>query len=69
VEILIATPALSNLIRTGKTHQVFSLMQTGSQYGMQTMDQALQHLIRRGLISVETALQRARDPKKLSELR
>ena len=68
VEILISTPAVANLIRTGKTHQIFTSMQTGSQYGMQTMDQALENLVKRRLISMETALQRAKDPNKFRSL-
>ncbi|MFQ6066933.1 MAG: type IV pilus twitching motility protein PilT [bacterium] len=63
VELLIATPAVRNLIRTGKTHQLYTLMQTGAQFGMQTMDQALKNLVKRGLISFEIALSRAKDPK------
>jgi len=42
-------------------------MQTGAQFGMQTMDQALKNLVKRGLISFETALSRARDPKGFQE--
>ncbi|MDU4959776.1 MAG: type IV pilus twitching motility protein PilT [Sporomusaceae bacterium] len=55
-EILICTPAISNLIREGKTHQIASLMQTGSRYGMRTMDNSLNELCSRGQISRETAL-------------
>lgn len=53
VEILIATPAVKNLIREGKTHQIVSLMQTGGRYGMQTMEMALKQLESRGIISAE----------------
>lgn len=67
VELLIATPAVRNLIRSGKTHQLYTIMQTGAQFGMQTMDQALKNLVKRGLISFETALSRARDPKGFRE--
>jgi Tfp pilus assembly ATPase PilU len=56
---MIATPAVRNLIREGKTHQISSAVQTGSQYGMQTMDQSLFSLYKRGLISAEMALARA----------
>jgi len=59
MEIMIATPAIRNLIREGKTHQISSAVQTGSQYGMQTMDQSLLALYKRGLISAEAALSRA----------
>jgi twitching motility protein PilT len=59
MEIMIATPAIRNLIREGKTHQITSAVQTGSQYGMQTMDQSLLSLCKRGFITPETALARA----------
>ncbi len=65
MEIMIATPAIRNLIREGKPHQIHSAVQTGSQHGMQTMDQALCLLYKRGLISVETALARAIYPDDL----
>jgi twitching motility protein PilT len=63
LEVLIATPAAKNMIRDSKSHQVLSLIQTGSQYGMQTMDQCLGNLVRKGLISVETARAAASDKK------
>ncbi|MBM3316044.1 type IV pilus twitching motility protein PilT [candidate division WOR-3 bacterium] len=63
METLVATPAIRNLIRESKSHQVASLVQTGSQYGMQTMDQCLDTLVRRDLISTETALEAATDKK------
>ncbi|WP_258359261.1 type IV pilus twitching motility protein PilT [Moorella sulfitireducens (nom. illeg.)] len=50
VEVLIATPAVKNLIREGKTHQIVSIMQTGARYGMQTMDMALRQLLNSGVI-------------------
>lgn len=52
-EILVATPAVKNLIREGKTHQLLSAMQTGAKFGMQTMEQSLQKLLEGGLISKE----------------
>ncbi|OEF98324.1 type IV pilus twitching motility protein PilT [Desulfuribacillus alkaliarsenatis] len=55
MEILTVTPAVRNLIREGKTHQIPSSIQTGGKYGMQSMDQALKALLQRGLISQETA--------------
>lgn len=62
VELLIATPAVSNLIRTKKTHQLYTALQTGGQYGMRAMNQALAELVKKGLVSFETALSRATDP-------
>ena len=56
VEILVATPAVRNLIREGKTFQLPGVLQTGSQFGMQTLEQALADLHHRHLISREDAL-------------
>jgi twitching motility protein PilT len=53
VEIMMATPAVRNLIRDGKTHQIYSAMQAGGRHGMQTMDQSLADLVRRGYISYD----------------
>ncbi|MCF8009774.1 MAG: type IV pilus twitching motility protein PilT [Clostridiales bacterium] len=55
LEIMISTPAISNLIREGKTHQILSQIQTGSKYGMQTLDMSLQQLYRDQVISREDA--------------
>src|SRR5436189_142530 len=52
-EVLVPTPAVRNLIREGKTHQIYSVLQTGGQHGMQTMDAALADLVRRQKISRE----------------
>src|SRR5262249_40392263 len=68
VEIMIATPAIRNLIREAKTHQIESALQTGGQYGMQTMDMALADLCRRHLISREDAISRAIHPDQLRKL-
>ncbi|GAV31514.1 tfp pilus assembly protein, pilus retraction ATPase PilT [Coriobacteriaceae bacterium EMTCatB1] len=67
-EVLVPTPGIRNLIREGKTHQLTTAMQSGQQYGMVTMDQCLAELCRRGLISAETALQRAIDQNTLKQL-
>ncbi|MBE0415524.1 MAG: type IV pilus twitching motility protein PilT [Dehalococcoidia bacterium] len=61
VEVLMATDATRNLIREAKTPQMWSVMQTGSHHGMQTMDQSLLNLYNRGIISLENALIRCRD--------
>jgi len=53
VEVLVATSAVKNLIREGKTHQIISSMQTGARYGMQTMEMALRQLIKNGLLNPE----------------
>ena len=67
-EVLIPTAAVRNLIREGKTHQVMSVMQTGSQSGMQTMDAALATLVRQGKISQKLAEQRSSHPDELRRL-
>ncbi len=59
-EVLVCTPAIQNLIRAAKTHQIYSLMQTGAQFGMQTMDQSLASLVRRKVITQGVALDRCR---------
>lgn len=62
LEILVPTPAIRNLIREGKTHQIYSQMQVGqAKFGMQTMNQSLARLYRDRLISREEALSHAGD--------
>jgi twitching motility protein PilT len=56
-EVLIATPAIRNLIREGKTHQIYSAMQAGAAQGMHTMDQHLAELVRANKITYEVALE------------
>ncbi|MDR7611062.1 MAG: type IV pilus twitching motility protein PilT [Armatimonadota bacterium] len=68
VEIMIATPAIRNLIREAKTHQIHTAIQTGAQYGMQTMDQSLFNLYSRRLITLENALARAIYPDELRKM-
>lgn len=58
-EIMIGTPAIRNLIRENKVAQMYSAIQTGQQYGMQTLDQCLVGLMRKGLISKEAAMEKA----------
>ena len=61
VEIMIATPAVRNLIREGKTYQIMSSIETGHQHGMQPMDRTLADMHKSGMISYEEALLRAND--------
>ncbi|EPJ45210.1 MAG: tfp pilus assembly protein, pilus retraction ATPase PilT [Osedax symbiont Rs1] len=61
-EILIGTPAIRNLIRESKVAQIYSSIQTGSAMGMITMDQSLTNLVRNGLITRETAREKAKVP-------
>ncbi|MCL6439267.1 MAG: type IV pilus twitching motility protein PilT [Rubrobacteraceae bacterium] len=67
-EILVPTPGVRNLIREGKTHQVYSAMQTGGKFGMQTMDAALAGLVGRGVISREEAEKRCSNVEEFRRL-
>jgi len=67
-EVLIPTPAVRNLIREGKTHQIYSALQTGGAHGMQTMDAALVDLVRRNKITRELAHKRSSTPEELQRL-
>ncbi len=68
VELMIATPGIRNMIREAKTHQIYSAIQTGQKHGMQTMDQSLADLYRRGAVSLEMAMSRAVDVSDLQQL-
>ena len=57
-EVLVVTPAVRNLIREGKTHQIYSAMQAGGKHGMQVMDQALAELFKKGKITYEIGVER-----------
>jgi twitching motility protein PilT len=67
-EILVATPAIRNLIREGKTHQIYSSLQAGAKYGMQTMDQHLADLVKTGRISYETGLEKCHHTEDFNRL-
>ena len=67
-EVLVPTPAVRNLIREGKTHQIYSVLQTGGQHGMQTMDAALVELVRSGKVTRQIAESRAHAPEELRRL-
>ncbi len=67
-EILMPTPAVRNLIREGKTHQIYSTIQTSGALGMQTMDAHLAQLVRMGRITRKLAEQRASVPEELKRL-
>ena len=69
LEILVPNPAIRNLIREDKVHQIYSMMQTGQgKHGMQTFNQALATLYHKRLISMETAIQRSSNADELREL-
>jgi twitching motility protein PilT len=67
-EIMFATPAIRNLIREGKTHQIYTSMQAGGKFGMQVMDQHLAELVRKGRVTYETALERAHHMEEFNRL-
>ncbi len=67
-EIMLGVPAIRNLIREDKTAQMYSAIQTGMQHGMQTMDQCLQNLVNRGLISKQMAIEKATDKNQFSAI-
>jgi twitching motility protein PilT len=68
IEIMIATPAIRNIIREAKTHLLYNAIQTGQKQGMQSLDQALSMLYRTGRISLDTALSRAADPQQFKQM-
>ncbi|MET0779614.1 MAG: type IV pilus twitching motility protein PilT [Candidatus Saccharimonadales bacterium] len=67
-EILIATPAVRNIIREGKTHQLEAVIQTGSEFGMQSMDKTLVNMVHNGTISYDDARSVAVDIEELDRL-
>jgi len=68
LEILIATPAVRNLIREAKTYQIPSMVQTGKKYGMQLLDDAIFDLVNKGWVSAEEAYAKANDKSKFRPL-
>jgi len=64
-EVLVCTPAIKAVIREGKTHQIYSLMQAGQKYGMQTMNQALLQAVLDKALSREHAMERTGDRAEL----
>jgi len=67
-EVLIATPAVRNIIREGKSHQLEAVIQTGAEFGMQSMDKTLVNLIHNGTITYDEARTFAVDPDELDRL-
>src|SRR3954467_9150533 len=67
-EVLVPTPAIRNLIREGKTHQIYAAVQTSGAVGMQTMDADLARLVRAGKVSRSLAEQRSSVPEELKRL-
>jgi twitching motility protein PilT len=67
-EIMLATPAIRNLIRENKTHQIPSMIQTGANFGMMSMDQCLRDFYMKGVISLEDAMARAMNIDELKKM-
>jgi twitching motility protein PilT len=67
-EVLVCTPAVRAVIREGKIHQIYGMMQASAKFGMQTMNQSLLQAIRRRLLSREAALELSQDPKELDQM-
>src|SRR5215210_9369447 len=68
VEVLVTTPAIRNLVREGKVHQIYSAMQAGGRFGMQTMDMHLSQLVKAGKITQAMAFERCHDAEELQRL-
>lgn len=67
-EVMIGTAGIKNLIREQEIEQIPTLMQTGSQYGMRTMDKSLKELYRKQLISLDVAMSKVKNPEEFKEL-
>ncbi len=67
-EIMIGTPGIRNLIREQEVEQIPTLMQTGSQYGMKTMDKCLKELTQKGVITLDVAMSKAKNIDEFKQL-
>jgi twitching motility protein PilT len=67
-EVMIATPAIRNLVREGKLQSIPSALQTGSRYGMHTLNQDLASLVLEGAITYEMAREKCSDASELNQL-
>ena len=63
LEVLVGVPALRNLIREDKTVQIQSVIQTGTQHGMQSLDQSLRELVMQGKLSRDEAMKKSSNPR------
>ncbi len=68
VEVMVASPAVRNLIREAKTHQLPGVIETSQRLGMRTLDQALIELYRRGMVTLEDILAKANNPEHVRQL-
>ncbi len=67
-EVMIGTAGIRNLIRESEIEQIPTLMQTGSQFGMRTMDKSLKEMVQNGLITLETAMSKVKNPDEFKQL-
>lgn len=67
-EVMVATPGIRNLIREQEVQQIPTLMQTGAQFGMRTMDKSLKELYKQGFINLDIALSKAKSPEEFQQL-
>jgi len=67
-EVMVATPAVRNLIREQEIEQIPTTMQTGSQYGMKTMDRSLKELFQQGVITLDAAMAKVKSPDEFKQL-
>ncbi len=68
MEIMLGVPAIPNLIREGKTHQMETIIQGGASLGMQTLDQSLKNLLTAGKVTFEEAISKAKNPRDLAAM-
>ncbi len=68
-EVMIVNPAISNLIREGKTHQIYNAIDVGAKFGMQSLDKNLSELYRKGMITYESATAKASNPSLLQRMK
>jgi twitching motility protein PilT len=65
-EIMVITPAIANLIRENKTHQIYTAIETGAKFGMVSMDNSLLGLVKKGVLAPEVALSKSHNPQSLA---
>ena len=68
MEVMLGIPAIQNLIREGKTHQMPTIIQGGAALGMQTLDQDLKRLLQSGKVTFEEAISKAQNPRELAQM-
>ncbi len=68
MEIMLGIPAIANLIREGKTHQMATIIQGGAALGMQTLDQSLKSLVTAGRVTFDEAISKAKSPRELAQM-